>query len=139
MVFSKGHLKPTIIKLSSAECLITSIIKDYLWLFEVTKEELEKEIRIQRVVHLINNKNNSALDKQKLLCAARFRANRKLMSPERKYGPDINVDNKQVNSLIIAIKVCLGPNKPSTVNVHLSKDTTADDVVNMIQQKVVQS
>lgn len=135
-MFSKQQNSHTIVSLSTAETLLTTLVNHCVCLFEVTKDEVEKEMRIKRVVHLIQN--TETIDRQHKLGPVNMKPKRKASSPGsldiKPLGSKVNP--KEVHSLIIGIKVCVESKSSSIVNVHLSRETTAKDVEDMIRQKV---
>lgn len=164
----------TTVSLSLARTLITAFIKHHLYLFEVTKEEVDKEMHIKRVVHMLINQRTEeclAAQQQKMMMmmgvpetptqnsSSSYPTNisKPLVPPQMAKmsssnsgvgsGPPLTViDTKQVSSLIIAIKVNFdggvlggkaGESKGSkVVNVHLNKEMTAADVLEMVLEKV---
>lgn len=161
------------LSLSYARSLLTTLIKNHLYLFEVTKEEVDREMHIKRVVHLIINQRledqasiNHQVNTAAQSCASSSRQPAvaglsenasvpkmttpppgQLLAPSSIGGPPNTViDTRQVNSLIIGIKFCTGGTvnvnecgEKVTVNVHLNKETTAKDVLNMVLEKVLGS
>ncbi|OTF78162.1 hypothetical protein BLA29_001984 [Euroglyphus maynei] len=140
LFFSKPNKTP--ISVSVARSILTALIQNHVWLFDVTKEELEKELHIKRVVNLIisqnrkqsakkqsgqklkmNRMNNNATGREHLIAIA-----------NKGYHGE---DRTKVNSLIIGIKVTStwSDNKQTNVNVHINRSTTANDVFEMILEK----
>ncbi len=181
LVFSKGQQQKITppgkapVSLSSARTLITAFIKHHLYLFEVTKEEVDREMHIKRVVHLIINQRTEEClqaQQQQMMMAGMAESGfqnsssssyptniSKPVLPKTVVMPSSSlsaggglpltvIDTKQVSSLIIAIKVNLddggvlggggggGGGKSKVVNVHLNKETTAADVLDMVLEKV---
>jgi len=143
------------VPLSAARTLLTTLITNHLYLFEVTKEEVDKEMHIKRVVHLIINQQQAGEQQQSLhatLDSQHYTTTSPTSPPSTcatssvmAHGPistvggppNTVIDTRQVNSLIIGIKVAYGGRSEKiVVNVHLNKETTADDVLDMVLDKV---
>lgn len=167
-----GPTKTPTVSLSLARTLLTVFIKQHLFLFEVTKEEVDREMHIKRVVHLIiNQRTEEYLQAQQQQMMMGMNENglqnssyptniskpvlpqtvisSSLKTTGRGGGPPLTViDTKQISSLIIGIKVNYDggvlaggktegdSGKVVVVNVHLNKETTAADVLDMVLEKV---
>lgn len=114
-----------------------SLIQNHVWLFDVTKEELERELQIKRVVNLIisqNKKENSMKHAPVFNRQQRMKLIRSASINERLLAKTSNESN--VNSLIIGIKVTILPYKPKMVNVHINQNTTASELFDSVVKKV---
>lgn len=154
------------VSVTSARTLLTTFIKHHLFLFEVTKEEVDREMHIKRVVHLMITQRTDDMNVQQQQQPTMVNcgigslhhlqptmpiSNKPALSSAGGGGPPLTViDTKQVNSLIIGIKVVdrhlngvLEDGKGEEekeravlANVHLNRQTTAADVLDMVLQKV---
>lgn len=140
LVFTK-HIALVRIPLASARALLAALIHDYLALFEVTPEEIEKELQIKRVAQLIITQNKEGATNNNL--AASLVAKTSVLAHGAGFvtpaaghcsvtsGGNILVSRK-VSVLIIGIRLHLPSGGVSTMNVHLNKDTTAANVLDMM-------
>nr|XP_027199352.1 uncharacterized protein LOC113793503 [Dermatophagoides pteronyssinus] len=138
LFFSKPNKTP--ISVSIARSILIALIQNHVWLFDVTKEELEKELHIKRVVNLIISQNRKQSAKKQ--SGQKLKMNRvnnagggehMIAMANKGYHVD---DRTKVNSLIIGIKVSTWPdNKQTNVNVHINRSTTASEVFEMILEK----
>lgn len=159
------------VSVTSTRTLLTTFIKHHLFLFEVTKEEVDREMHIKRVVHLMINQRTDDMNVQQQQQPPMVNMNigigglHHLPPPTKAIskaalgggggGPPLTViDTKQVNSLIIGIKLldrqlngvlpsakeeAVEKERAVVANVHLNRQTTALDVLDMLFQKVALS
>lgn len=148
------------ISLLCSRKLLNTLVKNYLWLFDVSKEETEKELHIKKMTNMIikqnSRKEQSGTDenKQKKFHTTVSESTSQIIishkQEQRKQSAvtqqnisaclqnlynTVKVDIPQVDNLIISIKVHIDASY-GTVNVHLSKNTTAKDILAMVLNKV---
>lgn len=113
------------IPLSTARALLALLIDNYLELFEVTPDEIAKELQIKRIAHLIIAQNKEKPNTQ----ATPSKTSATI--PVDAIGQNKN-GQKGVFALIIAIRFQQASGNVTTINVHLNERTMASDVLDTI-------
>lgn len=151
LFFSKQK-QDVLMPIASIKIGLQNLIDNYIELFDVSKEEQEKEKQIKKVVDLIMNQNLQKSSKSEMpLESGKIRNSRlKIIRSHTSDQLIINTkqDGQRINSLILSIKIDLNhsirlksPDHPiqsqmTNINVHVNRTTTANELLKKILQKV---